>query len=205
MDHDSPLYMRFVGAVPVFQFQSTILPGHPPPPELELLDELLLELLDELLDDELLDDELLDDELLEPLLDALLELLATLPPAPPIAACPPAPPLPLIPPLPPVEDEPPDPAEVHSSLPLPPSPPGPGSCNPVAQAPTRDNTAVTTATRLMCRSMTNSEMGGEERTGDLHERTTVGREDSRGSELTLEKPQMFRLDISPQCANVRPP
>lgn len=158
MAHVFPLYVRFFGAVSVFQFQSMILPGHVPPPELELLDE-LLELLDELLEEEPLDDALLlDDELLDApleLLDALLELLATPPPAP-IAPWPPAPPLPPLPPLPLLVDELPGPADVHSSLPSPPLPSDPGSCNPVAHAPTRHNTTVTMATRLMDKSMTNS-------------------------------------------------
>lgn len=91
MAHVVPLYERFVGAVPVFQFQSRILPGQLPP-ELDVLEALLDELLDaELLADELLEAELAADELLELLaapLEALLALLE-LPTALPLVPIPP--------------------------------------------------------------------------------------------------------------------
>jgi len=189
MAHDEPWNVRFVGAVPVFQFQSMIVPGHPALPELELLDDELLddELLLELLDDELLDDELLDDELLD---DELPELLAT-PPPEPIAPWPPVPALPPMPPLPLLVDELPDAGEVDVPLPSPPEPSSAGSsCNPVAHAPTAHNTTETMATRLICKSMTNSVCGDQGKgLRGMDQRTSIGRKHSRKFELALEKPR----------------
>jgi hypothetical protein len=178
MAHVEPPYVRLVGAVPVFQFQSMIVPGHVPPPELELLldepllddDELLLDdddepLLDDddepLLDDDepelLLDEPLLDDddELLldEPLLDDDDELLLDEPLDPPLPPCPPIPPTPLL-----VDElDPPEPPQESS----PPSPPLVGSgCDPVAHAPTMQMIAMKPPCRWTCRCMRNSVVDG---------------------------------------------
>lgn len=137
MAHDVPPYMRFVGAVPAFQFQSRILPGHCPPPELELLEELLAELAELLAELDALDallDELDDvpDELDEPVDDALVELLVLFPDElvvddEAILSIPPAPPLPAAPPEPTsLPAEPPDPL-VPALFPSPPSPSGAGA------------------------------------------------------------------------------
>jgi hypothetical protein len=164
MAHVVPLYVRFVGPVPRFQFQSIIVPGHVPPPELELLellDDALLELLEllELLDDELEDAlletlELLDDELVELLETSPLLLEALAPALPP---WPLDPPLPIEPPAPPFPDELPGPADVHSSSP---SSLGAGSWSPVAQAPKMPHIAAKIAIRGICKSITNPRSNG---------------------------------------------